>query len=265
MAVRCLVPEPFHVDPRFLGQPLASPLRRVLAFFIDGGLLLVPTLAVGVSAAALSLYLSDRAGFDAVLHLSRLTDRDAVVAHAEARALAPVLVRLEAPGVPPALAVAVEEGDLDRAAELLRPFNLNVGMELLERSSETPTSPNTIIFPVERLIPASIRAIALLGVPALYFAGFSRSKRGATPGKRLLRIRVVRLDGERLSWLEAIERFIGYVHIPATGFLGVLDFWRDPNRRLPHDRTVHTAVLQAPKRAAREAAAVPRPGPAARR
>jgi hypothetical protein len=29
------------------------------------------------------------------------------------------------------------------------------------------------------------------------------------------------------------------VHIPGTMFLGVADLWRDPNRRLPHDRVVH--------------------------
>jgi hypothetical protein len=27
--------------------------------------------------------------------------------------------------------------------------------------------------------------------------------------------------------------------------LVLMDFWRDPNRRLPHDRVVHTAVVRA--------------------
>jgi uncharacterized RDD family membrane protein YckC len=244
MANRHLIPDPFHVDPSLLGQPIASPLRRFVAFAIDAIIVILPTLVVATGAAALSFYLVDRPGFEAVRHVSRLADKDSAVASAEARALAPVLVKLEAAGVPPAVAVAVEDGDLDRAAELLRDANIVFGLELIGESGETKLPPKTIRFPVEKLIPAPIRAIALLGVPALYFAGFSRSRRGATPGKRLLRIRVVRLNGERMSWLEGLERFVGYIHIPATAFVSLLDLWRDPNRRLPHDRTVHTAVLR---------------------
>ena len=253
MALRHLIPDPFHVEPHLLGQPLASPLRRFLAFAIDGAILIVPTLAVGVGAAMLSFYVSDRPGFEAVRNVTRISDKDPAIASAEARALAPVLVRLEAPGVPPAMALAVEEGDIDRAAGLLRDYNIVFGMKLFEEPAETPLPPRTIRFPVEKLIPGAVRAIALLGVPALYFAGFSRSRRGATIGKRLLRIRVVKLDGERLGWIESLERFVGYVHVPATAFVSLLDLWRDPNRRLPHDRTVHTAVLIADRSTGRPA------------
>lgn len=248
MALRRLVPEPFHIEPHLLGQPLASPLRRLAAFALDGLILIVPTLAVGLAAAAVSLYVSDRAGFDALLNISRLGDKDAAVAQAEAAALAPVLVRLEAPGLPPAVAVAVEEGRAGEAASILRASNIVFSLKLEEGRGEA-LPPGSIRFPVERLIPAPIRALALLAVPALYFAAFSRSRRGATPGKRLVGIRVVRLDGERLDWLEALERFVGYIHIPATAFVSLLDFWRDPNRRLPHDRTVHTAVFRNVARA----------------
>ncbi len=244
MAVRHLISDPFHVEPHLLGQPLASPSRRGFAFAIDAVILVVPTLVAGLAAAVLSFYLNDRAGFDALRQVGRLGSSDPAVAAAEARALVPVLVRLEAPGVPRAMAAAVEDGDLERAAQMIRDYNIVFSLQISEEFSEAAPPPKTVRFPVERLIPARIRAVALLGVPAFYFAAFARSRRGATLGKRLLGIRVVRLDGERLSWVEALERFVGYVHIPATAFVGVLDLWRDPNRRLPHDRTVHTAVLR---------------------
>ena len=107
-----------------------------------------------------------------------------------------------------------------------------------------PLEPRRVVVPLKEFIPPGIRAVALFGVPAVYFVLFTRGRRGATIGKRVLGIRVARLDGERLSWLEALERFIGYVDIPATLFLGLTDLWRDPNRRLAHDRTVHTAVFR---------------------
>jgi|WetSurMetagenome_2_1015567.scaffolds.fasta_scaffold57731_2 hypothetical protein len=252
MPTRRLVSAPLHVEPELLGLPLASPTRRALAMALDAALLVFPTLAVSVAAAALSLYVGDRQSFDAVRHLSRIGDPNPAVANQEYTALARLLVHTEAPGTPPAMAAAVEEGDLDKAAALLRQRDIQITIQFTE-AAELVVPPNTVVLSVDRLIPVRVRAFAVLGVPALYFAGFLRTRRRATPGKRLAGIYVARLDGERLSWLEGLERFVGYVHIPATLFLSVLDLWRDPNRRLPHDRTVHTAVLRG------------RPSPAAAR
>ena len=94
MAVRRLVPDPLRVESHLIGQPLASPGRRFLAFMIDVVLLVVPTLGVAVGAAALSLYVGDRPGFDAVRHLGRLKDPNPTVKLAENRELARLLVRL---------------------------------------------------------------------------------------------------------------------------------------------------------------------------
>jgi hypothetical protein len=46
-------------------------------------------------------------------------------------------------------------------------------------------------------------------------------------------------------------------------FLGLTDLWRDPNRRMPHDRVVNTAVFRdTPKQAI---APIPAPAPDAQR
>jgi hypothetical protein len=163
------------------------------------------------------------------------------------RDLVPLLVRTEARGLPASVVAMVEDGDVERAATALRDYDLSISLRLEEGGGEQPLPPRTIVLDVGRLIPTAVRAVALLGVPALYFVLLTRSRTGATLGKRLMRIRVRRLDGERLSWLESLERFIGYIHIPATLFLGLADLWRDPNRRMPHDRAVHTAVFLEPR------------------
>jgi uncharacterized RDD family membrane protein YckC len=242
MPNRTLVAAPFHVESHLLGRPLASPTRRFLAFLIDALLLIIPTLIVVVPAAALSLYVGDRSGFYAVRNIDRYEGTDAASIE-EAQRLAKLLVRVEATGVPAAMTAAVEENDLDEAAEILRGQNIQFAMGF-EEERAGPLPPKTIRLPIDRLIPGAVRAAVMLIVPALYFAGFARSKRKATIGKRLLGIYVERLDGERLSWMEGLERFVGLVHIPATMFVSLLDLWRDKNRRLPHDRTVHTAVLR---------------------
>jgi hypothetical protein len=248
MALRLLTSDPLHVDPALVGSALASPGRRIVAFGVDLVVLLVPTLAVIVAAAVLALDSSDPAALAAIRSLVSMPRSDPAARRAVTDAaitdLAPLLVRTEARGLPASVAAAVEEGDVRRAGDLLKGYEIWFALNFEESGGERPLQPRTIVVPIQKLIPAAVRALALLGVPALYFVALTRSRRGATVGKRLLRIRVVRLDGERLSWLESLERFIGYVHIPATMFLGLADLWRDPNRRMPHDRVVHTAVFR---------------------
>jgi len=242
VATRRVQDQHLKVAPEMLGLPLASPSRRIGAIVLDGVLLVLPTLAVALTAAALSLRASDRAAWDGLRVLRPGRSATASATHDALRAVAPLLVRLEAPGLPPAAALAVEEGRLDEAADLLSIREFDLALRL-DESSEPPLAPGHVRVPIEKLIPAGVRAMALLGVPALYFTLLT-SLLGATAGKRLAGVRVRRLDGERLSLVESFERFTGYLHVPALLGWPVLDLWHDPNRQLPHDRTVHTVVVR---------------------
>lgn len=66
---------------------------------------------------------------------------------------------------------------------------------------------------------------------------------GQTVGKRLMGIRVVRLDGEPITWWIAFERAGGYAAGFATGLLGFAQVWWDANRQAIHDRIVGTVVV----------------------
>lgn len=66
---------------------------------------------------------------------------------------------------------------------------------------------------------------------------------GQTVGKRLLGVRVVRLDGEPITWWVAFERAGGYAAGFATGLLGFAQVWWDANRQAIHDRIVGTVVV----------------------
>ncbi len=240
MATRYLSDAPLHVAPELVGAPLASPMRRFLAYALDWTLLLVPTLAVTVIAVAAWLRVSDRPAFDALRSLPRLQADPALKARSE-REMARLLVQIDAPGLPPAMAVAVEEHRLDDAAAILSDHTLRI----TPREEPTPRPPGHIVLPLERLIPGAVRGMVLFAVPAVYFTVLTRLF-GATVGKALLGIRVRSLDGERIPMLEAFERFIGYLHIPALLFFPVLYLWKDPNRQQLHDRVARTVVLRAP-------------------
>lgn len=154
-----------------------------------------------------------------------------------------MLVEAEMPGVPAEAELAVEHHDSAAAAEALRDYDLmlTISFEEEERSALPGKS---IRFEIQRLLPTPLRIVALFGVLSLYFTLCHASRRGQTLGKRVFRIQVVHLGGEKLSLFESFERAAGLLEIPATMGLALLSLWRDPNRRLPHDRIAHTAVVR---------------------
>lgn len=83
-----------------------------------------------------------------------------------------------------------------------------------------------------------------LGWGALYFSAFGVWGRGKTPGKRVMRLKVVRLDGKPITWWNAFERYGGYAAGFATGLLGFAQVFWDPNRQAIHDKIAGTTVIQ---------------------
>ena len=65
---------------------------------------------------------------------------------------------------------------------------------------------------------------------------------GQTPGKRFLSVRIVRTDGDRLRWGNAIRRKVGYL-VSALLFLGYLWVIVDNRRQAWHDHLAGTLVV----------------------
>jgi hypothetical protein len=83
------------------------------------------------------------------------------------------------------------------------------------------------------------------GFGTIYLTVFTAWWKGQTPGKRLLGVRVMRLDGKPLTWWDAFERAGGYAAGFATGLLGFAQVLWDPNRQAIHDRVSSTVVIRA--------------------
>jgi hypothetical protein len=158
--------------------------------------LFFPSLLVSIGAAALTLYLTNPAALWAISGL--FTGPAEGVERAESLGdLAPILVRINAPGLPPEVAVAVKESNLLRAGELLSDYRFTFSMS--DRERDKPLASGTIRVEVEKLIPRVFRWICLFGVAALYFTFFTSRGRSKTLGKWLLGIQVVKLDGGSLT------------------------------------------------------------------
>ena len=88
-----------------------------------------------------------------------------------------------------------------------------------------------------------------IGWSGLYFTFLTAFLRGRTPGKRVLGIRVVRLDGNPLTYWVAFERFGGYAASLFTGMEGFLRILWDRNRQSLEDKLAETVVIRETKQA----------------
>ena len=82
------------------------------------------------------------------------------------------------------------------------------------------------------------------GWAVAYLTVFISWNHGQTPGKRLLGIRVVQLDNKPLSLWAAFGRQGGYSAGLATGLLGFMQIFWDPNRQAIQDKLADTLVLR---------------------
>ena len=81
----------------------------------------------------------------------------------------------------------------------------------------------------------------------LYFSLATYWGKGMTPGKRLLKIRIVSLTHEQLGFWQSIERALGYgASFLEFGF-GFMQFFINTNRRTVHDRIAETIVVRVVK------------------
>ena len=229
----------FHIHSDLDGQRLAAPGRRVAAFAIDVLLLLIPSLIVALVASVATLALREPTGLDAAWKTIRNTTDEPEEERVLRGQVAALLVRIDAQGVPPALALAVEEGDLGRAGDILEDYDINIQ---LGPGAGSPLRATTIRVDLDQLIPSVLRGAALFGVAGVYFTLLAAGGR-RTIGKWIMGTRAVALDGRPLTIWNSFERFGGYFATAGTFGVGLLDLWREPNRRLAHDRLSNTVVV----------------------
>ncbi len=82
-----------------------------------------------------------------------------------------------------------------------------------------------------------------IGWIGIYFIATIAYFRGQTLGKRLLKIRVIRLNNKPIGLFFAFERFGGYAAGFATGLIGFFQMFWDANRQAIHDKIAGTVVI----------------------
>lgn len=82
-------------------------------------------------------------------------------------------------------------------------------------------------------------------IGAAYYWYFLTRQDGQTPGKRIMKIRVVKVDGSPIDDTTAVLRYLGYYISSAIFMLGWLLALVDENRQTLHDKIVSTYVVKA--------------------
>jgi uncharacterized RDD family membrane protein YckC len=92
-----------------------------------------------------------------------------------------------------------------------------------------------------------VSSVVLFLIVVAYFICFW-GWRGQTPGKMVMRLRIVRFDGARIGWSGAVMRFLGYI-ISSLLFLSGF-FWIAYDRRRQgfHDKIADTFVIVNPRK-----------------
>jgi hypothetical protein len=240
--------EPMFIAPELMGHPLASPPRRGAAILVD--LVMVLIFIVGQvlivnhiqNPDLLRLFRESRREEDAIKKKQMRGDVRCRIAHI-IRERNPILF-------PGNINSAIDEGDDARLLALLDEMEFTVVLSLDSRVSSY--NEENGLLTIGQDVFGGMGNIAV-GAPLFiaYFTLITWLWRGRTPGKTLFGIKVIRLDGKKLSLWNSFGRAGGYAASAATVFIGFLEAIWHPNRQTVHDRIAGTVVIRKTRRADR--------------
>ena len=101
-----------------------------------------------------------------------------------------------------------------------------------------------VLIDADRLYQIVIAGVVVVVTAAGYYL-FFWILMGQTPGKMLLGIRIVSLDGSRLTFWQALRRFIGYFLSALALYAGYWWVLIDNRRQGWHDKLAGTIVIYA--------------------
>jgi len=239
--------EALSIPPHLLGKPLASPRRRGAALMLD----LVLAAIIGLPLYGVFLYLVidyQAPGLASrthrVLTQQDLPDRGELFQEIQIDMV--LLLYKRKPGL---LSLKVREAcqaqDRVLLAELLGNFNWKFDMG---RSYSSFDSGNKSMLIARDVIFGRFSSyVGLFSIVIVYFTLLTWLMKGKTPGKWVLGIRVIRLDGKSISLWDSFGRCGGYTSSLSTLGLGFLEAAWHPNRQTTHDRISGTVVIREPK------------------
>ncbi len=237
-----------HIDEKLQGAKLASFSRRSLAFSIDWIIIWITTHFILVVLPVLALLLLFKRKFKTSMVRSRRIIKKQVLYFGkkleENTTIEPELKRRFTRGITlymyillylPILVIIVYF--VGMLFEFLFPNQYQVTVKY------TASFGDFLFRPVSDLT----NAIKLLGKflgAFVYFSLFTWKWQGQTPGKRLMKIMIVKLNGTPITFWNSLERASGYTASGAILFIGFFQYFWDRNAQTTHDKITETIVIE---------------------
>lgn len=117
-------------------------------------------------------------------------------------------------------------------------LNISVSLEEIIKFFKTGSA-NSIEAPSE-IVEKLIGVAALI----IYFGLMTYFWNGQTLGKKIMKIRVISLKKEKLTFWQSVERSLGYGASALEAGFGFIQVIWDENRQAVHDRIAETAVVR---------------------
>ncbi len=258
-----VTPDAFTVSDKLLGLPLATPKRRAAAIGLD--LLIIQQLShigstlLGLSIIIIFILLANAKGKKTVGTFRRTLFRFLAIlmfiylvvvesmSYYETREFS--LLKSDRSSVPVAELSENKQADI---IEEDNPGDLSVTEQLSQAKQQIKDleDDNAVLSTNEDSdLMDMLEALAKkfgygFGWAGVYFTLFTFLLHGQTPGKFIFRIKVVQLDGQRLSVWSSFARYGGYAASVVTGLAGFLQIFWDPNRQGLHDKVASTVVIK---------------------
>ena len=141
---------------------------------------------------------------------------------------------------------AEKEALTEKVAELKS--ELNQAPDEIPASEKTPDEFNADKFSVLGWVKGVLNDLGLgFGWSAFYFTVFVAWFDGQTLGKKMMQIRVIQLDGGKITLWGAFGRYGGYAAGFTTGLLGFFQIYWDSNRQAIQDKISATVVIDLAK------------------
>ncbi len=137
-----------------------------------------------------------------------------------------------------------EEVEAKVVEPVLDPESMDDLMEIIAESEPAPRTSYSILGWGKGIM--SDLGVGI-GWSSLYFTLFVSWWKGQTPGKKLMRLRVIQLNNAPISLWESFGRYGGYAAGLSTGLLGFLQVFWDPNRQAIQDKISATIVIDLAK------------------
>lgn len=81
-------------------------------------------------------------------------------------------------------------------------------------------------------------------VGIVYVIGFWVYWNGQTPGKKVMKIKIIREDGKKFDIMTGVLRYVGYIISSIALFLGYFWVIWDPKKQGWHDKIAGTVVVK---------------------